>query len=116
MNWIKKQQRSLCEKCCYSQCYCALQRWGEKKRRKKNKRIQKKIQVSGVWDFTVFWKYIIKSKIRKIFVNKKILEEYCVKIYEIDPYFYENYKEKIRVNKNGHKFILFKTDVFLNTI
>ena len=27
------------------------------------------------------------------FVNEKIFEEYSVKIYEIDPYFYEHYKE-----------------------
>ena len=36
-----------------------------------------------------------KSKIRTIFVNEKILEENSVKIYKIDPYFYEHYKEKI---------------------
>ena len=30
-----------------------------------------------------------------------MLEEYYVKIYEIDPYFYENYKEKIEVDKDG---------------
>ena len=36
----------------------------------------------------------VKSKIGTIFVNEKILEEYSVKIYKIDPYFYENYKEK----------------------
>ena len=33
----------------------------------------------------------VKSKIGTIFVNKKILEEYSVKIYEIDPYFYKYY-------------------------
>ena len=37
----------------------------------------------------------VKSKIGNIFLNKKILEEYSVKIYKIDPYFYEHYKEKI---------------------
>ena len=35
----------------------------------------------------------VKSKIRTIFVNEKILEEYSVKIYEIDPYFSEHYKK-----------------------
>ena len=35
----------------------------------------------------------LKSKIGKIFVNEKILEEYSVKIYEIDPYFHEHYKK-----------------------
>ena len=37
--------------------------------------------------------HMIKSKIGKIFVSEKILEEYCIKSYEIDPYFYE-YNEK----------------------
>ena len=35
-----------------------------------------------------------KSKIGKIFANEKILEEYSVKVYEIDSYFYEHYKKK----------------------
>ena len=35
----------------------------------------------------------VKSKIGTIFVNEKILEEYSVKIYEIDPYFSEHYKK-----------------------
>ena len=35
----------------------------------------------------------VKSKIGTMFVNEKILEEYSVKIYEIDPYFYEHYKK-----------------------
>ena len=35
-----------------------------------------------------------KSKIRNIFANEKILEEYSVKIYKIDPYFYEQYEKK----------------------
>ena len=43
----------------------------------------------------------VKSKIGNIFVNEKILEEYSVRVYKIDPYFYQHYKEKIEVNKNG---------------
>ena len=35
----------------------------------------------------------VKSKIGTIFASEKILEEYSVSIYEIDPYFYENYKK-----------------------
>ena len=31
----------------------------------------------------------VKSKIGSIFVNEKIFKEYSVKIYEIDPFFYE---------------------------
>ena len=34
-----------------------------------------------------------KSKIGTIFVNKKILKEYSVKIYKIDLYFSEHYKK-----------------------
>ena len=36
----------------------------------------------------------VKLKIGNIFVDEKILEEYSVKIYEIDPYFYELYRKK----------------------
>ena len=35
----------------------------------------------------------VKSKIGTIFASEKILEEYSVSIYEIDPYFYEHYKK-----------------------
>ena len=35
----------------------------------------------------------VKSRRGKIFVNEEILEEYSVKIYEIDPYFSEHYKK-----------------------
>ena len=38
----------------------------------------------------------VKSKIGKIFVNEEILEEYSVKIYEIDPYFSEHYEKKYK--------------------
>ena len=44
-------------------------------------------------------KHEVKSKIGTIFVNGKILEEYPAKSYEIDPYFYEHYKEKIQTDK-----------------
>ena len=35
----------------------------------------------------------VKSKLGKIFKKHNPLEEYSVKIYEIDPYFYEHYKK-----------------------
>ena len=38
--------------------------------------------------------YEVKSKIGNIFVNEKILEKYSVKIYEIEPYFYEHHRKK----------------------
>ena len=53
-----------------------------------------------------------KSKIGKLFMNEKILEGYSVRIYEIDPYFYEHHKEKIKVDKNGCEYILFRIDVY----
>ena len=43
----------------------------------------------------------VKSKIANIFVNKKIVEEYSVKIYESDPYFCEHYKKKKKLMKMG---------------
>ena len=36
----------------------------------------------------------VKSKIRKWFMNKKILEEYSVKVYKIDPFFMTITKKK----------------------
>ena len=35
-----------------------------------------------------------KSKMGKIFTKHNLLEEYSVKIYEIDSYFYEHYEKK----------------------
>ena len=40
------------------------------------------------------------------------LEEYFVKIYEINPYFYEHQKEKIQTNKNECEYILFRIDIY----
>ena len=54
----------------------------------------------------------VKSKIGIIFVNQKILEECSVKIYKIDPYFYEHYKEKVLVNKSGCEYILYRIDIY----
>ena len=33
----------------------------------------------------------VKPKIGQIFKNQNLLEEYSVKIYEVDPCFYEHY-------------------------
>ena len=35
----------------------------------------------------------VKSKIRKIFKNHNCFEEYSVRLYKIDPYFYEHYEK-----------------------
>ena len=53
----------------------------------------------------------VKSKIGKLFVNEKVLEEYSVRIYKIDPYFSEHHKEKIKVDKNECEQI-FRIDVY----
>ena len=45
-------------------------------------------------------------------MNEKIFEEYSVKIYEIDPCFYEHHKEKIKFDKNDGEYILFRIDVY----
>ena len=39
----------------------------------------------------------IKSKIGKIFKNHNFLEEYSVRIYKIDPYFYKHYDKKYKL-------------------
>ena len=54
----------------------------------------------------------VKWKIGTIFANEKILEKYPATIYEIDPYFYEHYKEKIQTDKNGCEYVLFKIDIY----
>ena len=56
----------------------------------------------------------VKSKIGNIFVNEKTLEEYSVKFYEIDHYFYEHYRKKIQVDENGFKYTLFRIDVYFS--
>ena len=55
-----------------------------------------------------------KSKIEKIFKKHNPLEEYSVKIYKIDSYFYKHYEKKYKLIKNGIKYILFKIDVYFN--
>ena len=54
----------------------------------------------------------VKSKIGSILITEKILEEKSIRIYEIDPYFYEHYKEKIQVVNNDREYILFRIDVY----
>ena len=54
----------------------------------------------------------VKSKIGSIFINGKILEEKSVRIYEIDPYFYEHYKEKIQVDNNDWEYIFSRINVY----
>ena len=59
----------------------------------------------------------VKSKLGNIFVNEEILEEYSVKIYEIDSYFYEHYNKKynltIRVKNTNYLKLIF---IFLSIL
>ena len=54
----------------------------------------------------------VKSRIGTKCKNEKILEEKFAKIYEIDAFFSEHYKEKIQVDKNDCQYILFRIDVY----
>ena len=57
----------------------------------------------------------VKSKVGKIFKKHNPIEEYSVRIYKIDRYFYKHYeKKKIQIRKNGFKYILFRIDVYFN--
>ena len=67
------------------------------------------IPESGILDCP---EHKIKSKTGNIFVNETLLEEYSVKIYEIDLYFYEYYRKKIQVDENECKYISFRIDVY----
>ena len=82
----------------------------KKKRCKNNRWIQKKT----IPDYEIFEsiEHKVKSKIGTIFKNQKILEEYSVQIYEIDPYFYEHYRKKIQTDKNESEYILFKMYIY----
>ena len=42
----------------------------------------------------------VRSKVNKIFSYHNPLEKYSVKIYKIDPYFYEQYEKYIKVYDN----------------
>ena len=64
------------------------------------------------YEISVCPEHKVKSKIGTIFVNEEMLEDYSVKIYEIDLCFYEHYNKKIQVDKNGCEYILFRTDVY----
>ena len=45
------------------------------------------------YEISVAIEHVVKSKIGTIFKNEKILEEYSVRIYEIDSYSSEQYKK-----------------------
>ena len=64
---------------------------GEKKRAiKAIDGFRKKLMIPD-YEISVSIEHVVKSKIGTILVNEKILEEYSVRIYEIDCYFHERY-------------------------
>ena len=83
---------------------------GEKKK-KKIDGFRKKLMIPES-EISECPEYEVRSKIGRIFVNKKIPEQYSAKVYKIDPYFYEHYREKIQVDKNGCEYILFRINVY----
>ena len=56
----------------------------------------------------------IRSKINKIFKTHNPLEEYSVRIYNIDPYFYECYEKSIQIDDNECKYTLFNIDIYFS--
>ena len=56
----------------------------------------------------------VRSKVLKIFKTYNSLEEYSVKIYKIDPYFYECYEKHLKADDNEHKYIPFKIDIYFS--
>ena len=72
-----------------------MKKRGEKQ---KNRCIQKKLKIPDS-ELLECPEHDFKSKIGNIFANEKILEEYSVKIYKIDPYFYEQYEKRYKLMK-----------------
>ena len=59
--------------------------------------------------------YKVKSKIKNTFVNEKILEEYSVKIFEIDTYFMSIAEKNYKLMKMGvNKYYLELMFIILN--
>ena len=75
-----------------------INRFSEKKKKIAEKKLKidefkRKLMIPES-EIPQYVEHMIKSKIGKIFVNERILVDYCVKIYEINPYFYEHYEKK----------------------
>ena len=77
---------------------------GEKRGKRKIDAVRRKLMIPDS-EITECPQYKVKSKIGNIFVNEKILEEYSVKNYEIDPYCYKHYRKEIQTDENGCKSI-----------
>ena len=83
---------------------------GEKKRGIQLIDVFRKQLMISDYEISVSVEHKVKSKIGTIFVNEKILEEYSVKIYEIDHYYYEHYKKKYKLT------IMIKNTYYLELI
>ena len=68
---------------------------GEKKSERKIDGFRKRLMTADT-KISEYSEHEVKPKIENIFIMEKILEEYSVKIYEIDPYFYDYYRKKIQ--------------------
>ena len=87
-------------------------RGGKKGGERRRGEFRKKLKIPE-YEISQCPEYKIKSKIGKIFVDKKALEEYCVKFYEIEFFLWALWR-KIKVDKNGSKYILFRIDVYFS--
>ena len=56
----------------------------------------------------------VRSKINNIFKAHNPHEEYSIRTYKIDPYFYEQYDKIIQIDDNKRKNILFKIDIYFS--
>ena len=56
----------------------------------------------------------VRSNILNIFKAYNPLKEHSVKIYKIDPYFYESYEKHLKVDDNERKYISFKIDIYFS--
>ena len=59
--------------------------------------LEKKL-MNPAFEIPKYPEFEVKSKIQK---KRNPLEQYSVKIYEIDPYFYEHYEKKYKLIKMG---------------
>ena len=108
MNWIKKTiKKSMSE----MTLLCIAK--AKKREEKRIVEFRKKLKIPE-YEISQYAEYKMKSKIGKIFVDEKILEEYCVKSYEIDFYFMSIMKKKIRVDKKQRNYLLFRIGVYFS--
>ena len=83
---------------------------GDKKRRKKIDDFRKNLMIPE-FEIPEYIAFEVKSKSGNIFVNEKnTWRIFCYDLWNWS-FFYEYDKTKIKVHKNGHKYILFKIDV-----